>query len=105
MKNKKIIIYILISIFMFIILYKEIGKNIVKNKMIYYLENKNYYKSDIKSIDVSHYFINKILSYNEWVIKVVYEDEPTSIYFFTLKNGEIVDDGVSGTTDKEDLNH
>ncbi|MDI9518825.1 MAG: hypothetical protein QM266_05825 [Bacillota bacterium] len=104
MKNKNI--FIIVSIFILsIILYKEIGKNIVKNKMIYYLENKNYYKSDIKSIDVSHYFINKILSYNEWVIKVVYEDEPTSIYFFTLKNGEIVDDGVSGTTDKEDLNH
>ncbi|MGB4613728.1 MAG: hypothetical protein WBH68_05395 [Erysipelotrichaceae bacterium] len=104
MKNKNI--FIIVSIFILsIILYKEIGKNIVKNKMIYYLENKNYYKSDIKSIDVSHYFINKILSYNEWVIKVVYEDEPTSIYFFTLKNGEIVDDGVSGTTDKEDLKH
>lgn len=104
MKNKNI--FIIVSIFILsIILYKEIGKNIVKNKMIYYLENKNYYKSDIKSIDVSHYFINKILSYNEWVIKVVYEDEPTSIYFFTLKNGEIVDDGVSGTTEKEDLKH
>ena len=104
MKNKKI--FIIVSIFiMSIILYKEIGKNIVKNKMIDYLESENYDKSDIKSIDVSHYFINKILSYNEWVIKVVYEDEPTSIYFFTLKNGEIVDDGVSGTTEKEDLKH
>lgn len=46
-----------------------------------------------------------VLSYNEWTIEVVYEDEPTSVYKYTLRDGSIVESGVSGTTDKEDLKH
>ena len=49
--------------------------------------------------------MNILLSYNEWTIDVVFEDEPTTIYKYTLKDGIIVESGVSGTTDKEDLKH
>ena len=70
-----------------------------------YLEEKGYMHTEIQSIDVNHSFLNIILSYNEWSIAVVYTDEPTSIYYYHIKNGSIVEDGVSGTTDKEDLKH
>ena len=40
-----------------------------------------------------------------WTVDVVFEDEPTSVYKYTVKEGSIVQSGVSGTTDKEDLKH
>ena len=49
--------------------------------------------------------MNVLLSYNEWVISVVFEVEQESVYKYTLKDGEIVQSGVSGTTDVKDLKH
>ena len=86
-------------------LYVGIGKNTIKNKMRDYLKQNNYSETDIQSIEVKHSFVNILLSYNEWTIDVVYEDEPTSVYSYTLKDGTIVESGVSGTTDKENLKH
>lgn len=48
---------------------------------------------------------NNCVERKQWIINVVYEDEPTSVYKYTLKDGNIVESGVSGTTDKEDLKH
>lgn len=86
-------------------LYVGIGRNTLENKMWDYLKQENYTETDIQSIEVKHSFANILLSYNEWTIDVVYEDEPTSIYKYTLKDGNIVESGVSGTTEKEDLKH
>ena len=86
-------------------LYVGIGRNTLENKMWDYLKQENYTETDIQSIEVKHSFANILLSYNEWTIDVVYEDEPTSIYKDTLKDGNIVESGVSGTTEKEDLKH
>lgn len=86
-------------------LYVGIGKNTIENKMRDYLKQNNYSETDIQSIEVKHSFVNILLSYNEWTIDVVYEDEPTSVYSYTLKDGTIVESGVSGTTDKENLKH
>ena len=70
-----------------------------------YLEAKGYTAEQIKNIDVNHSFLNIILSYNEWIIKVQYVDEPNAIYSHTIKDGKIVETGVSGDVDKEDLKH
>ena len=86
-------------------LYVGIGKNTIENKMRDYLKQNNYSETDIQSIEVKHSFVNILLSYNEWTIDVVYEDEPTSVYSYTLKDGTIVESGVSVTTDKENLKH
>ena len=86
-------------------LYVGIGKNTIENKMRDYLKQNSYSETDIQSIEVKHSFVNILLSYNEWTIDVVYEDEPTSVYRYTLKDGTIVESGVSGTTDKENLKH
>ena len=86
-------------------LYVGIGRNTLENKMWDYLKQENYTETDIHSIEIKHSFVNILLSYNEWTIDVVYEDEPTSIYKYTLKDGNIVESGVSGTTEKEDLKH
>lgn len=85
--------------------YVSLGRNHVEDKMWEYLGKENYSQADIQSLEVSHSFMSILLSYDEWVVRVVYQDEPASVYFYTLKNGEIVGSGVSGSTDKEDLKH
>lgn len=86
-------------------LYVGIGRSSIKNKTWNYLKQKNYSEADIQSIEVKHSFANIILSYDEWIIRVVYKDEPTSVYVYTLRDGGIDESSVSGTTDKEDLKH
>lgn len=86
-------------------LYVGIRSNQIENKMWDYLKENNYVETEIKSVDVKHSYMNVLLSYNEWVISVVFEDEPESVYKYTLRDGEIVQSGVSGTTDVKDLKH
>lgn len=59
--------------------------------------------SQSKRLELSE--VRSVLSYNEWTIQVRYADEPDAIYIYTNKNGQIVDSGVSGSVDKEDLKH
>lgn len=86
-------------------LYVVVVSNMIKGKMLDYLKQENYSEPEIQSIKVKHSFINKMLSYSEWKISVVYTDEPESTYRFTLRNGNIVETGVSTTLDKEELKH
>ncbi|KIR01949.1 hypothetical protein P261_00763 [Lachnospiraceae bacterium TWA4] len=86
-------------------IYVGVGKKHIEDRMWDYLEQENYSETDIHTIKVKHSFMNVILSYNEWIIEVVYEDEPTSQYIYTIRDGKIVESGVSGTTDKDDLKH
>ena len=65
------------------------GKNI-ENRMWDYLKENGYEEAEIKSVDVKHSFMNVLLSYNEWIVDVVFEDEPTSVYKYTMKDGAIV---------------
>ncbi len=107
MKKKGIIIccVILAIVILGACLYVGIGSKNIEGKMWDYLEQENYSKTDIQSIKVKHSFTNILLSYNEWIIEVVFEDEPTSVYKYTLRDGSIVESGVSGTTEKDDLSH
>lgn len=70
---------------------------------------QGYTKTEIKDIQARHSFINVILSYPEWRVSVVFEDEPSVVYFYGFNNdGEISQSGVSGGSadmEKEDLKH
>lgn len=81
------------------------GTKNTEKLMLEYLEDKGYTIEDIQSIEVNHSFLNVILSYNEWIIHVRYADEVDAIYGYTIKNGQIIDAGISGSVDKEDLKH
>lgn len=107
MKKKTLIIIgvIIMAVLLGAFLYVGIGRSSIENKMWDYLKDNDYEETEIASIEVKHSFVNILLSYNEWTIDVVFEDEPTTIYKYTLKDGIIVESGVSGTTDKEDLKH
>lgn len=108
MKKKSLIIIcsVLIVIILSCFVYVSVGSQKAEKLMIQYLENKGYtIQKDIYDIDVRHSFLNIILSYNEWGINVKYNDEKEAIYIYTIKNGKIVEAGVSGTVEKEDLKH
>ena len=95
----------LITITLFCLTYVFVGTKKAEKLMWKYLDEKEYTQTEIQSIDVKHSFLNIILSYDEWQVAVVYTDEPTSIYYYRIKNDSIVEGGVSGTTDKKDLKH
>lgn len=104
--QKNIILMIAIcTAFVVTIGYVMIGSNNVEKKAWDYLESKGHQTEEIESLEVAHSFLNLILSYDEWNIKVVYVDEPASVYRYRLADDKIVAGGVSGTTAKEDLKH
>lgn len=110
MKNKKwlmpsIVVVLIIMIALSAFGYVGIQGNNIENKMWEYLKENNYEENEIASLKVKHSFMNILLSYNEWTIEVVFEDELTSVYTYSYKDGVIVEGGVYGTTDKEDLKH
>lgn len=100
-----IIAIILVVIALSCFVYMLIGAKNAEKLMWGYLEYGRYTAEQIKNIDVNHSFLNIILSYNEWIIKVQYVDEPNAIYSHTIKDGRIVETGVFGDVDKEDLKH
>lgn len=107
MKRKGL--YITVGILAVIILtcyiYVFAGTKSTEKLMREYLEDKGYTTEEIQNIDVNHSFLNVILSYNEWNIRIRYADEPEAVYIYTVKNGQIKEAGISGKVNKEDLKH
>ncbi|WP_218015356.1 hypothetical protein [Peptoniphilus sp. oral taxon 386] len=68
-------------------IYVVIGKIKAKNLMWDYLYENNYTQEQIETINVKHSFINRILSYPEWRIKVIYKNNYFHVY--RMKNGKI----------------
>ena len=106
--NKKRI-YIAVGILAVIVpscfLYVYAGTKKTEKLMREYLNNQGYTAEEIQEIEVNHSFLNIVLSYNEWTIQVRYTDEPDAIYIYTNKHGQIIDSGVTGSVDKEELKH
>lgn len=92
-------------LFSVLAVYVSAGKAIVKKTMTEYLNNIGYVAEQLTSIEVNHSFMNTMLSYNEWTIKVVYADEPEATYMYTLEDGEIKEAGVTGDVEKTELKH
>lgn len=59
----------------------QIDNETVKNKVIRHL-NREGYRSEDYSIDVSYHWENKLLGYNPYAIKVIFKDEQPVIYYY-----------------------
>ena len=106
MKKRVIILLMMLTIILVsVILYKAIAGNEIKSRTIDYLEEKGYTAHDISSIEINHSFINKLLSFNEWRIFVVFKSEPDIVFAFTYRNEEIIRQGVSSNSllEKEEI--
>lgn len=108
MKRKKLII-ILVVIAIIIstpFAYVGFGKRTLRLKTYEYLTAVQGYKEQEFEIkNPRHSFINRILSYPEWGIDVIFKDEPDETYVYTYdpKDGSIMQfGGVGGKHYEED---
>ena len=93
MKRKVLIITLSLIVFiiLFGIVYVVSGTMKYKDKMWDDLHENGYQQTEIKSLRVYHSFINRILGDHEWSISVVYENEPTLTYHYSVYEGEIIE--------------
>ena len=80
-------------------------KKFIKTYTYTELENRGYTAQDVSEIIIKHSYLNRILSYNEWIISVEFKKEPDVLFRFTYRNDKIVFEGVSSEPmlDKEEI--
>ena len=69
------------------------------------LSERGYNQEDIRSINIEYCLSCVFLSYEPWIITVVYEDEPEAIYYYHVSNGNVTQGGLSGSTPDEQYHH
>lgn len=69
------------------------------------LECRGYTAQDVSEIKIEHSYLNRILSYNEWIISVEFKKEPDILFLFTYRDEKIIFEGVSSEPmlDKEEI--
>ena len=91
------------------VIYVSIGKNAREKYVMEYLENRGYSQSQILSIKAQHSFLDIILGYKEWGVKVVFSDEPDTTYSYSFDSKKSVRQGSVSykdiNTKIEDLKH
>lgn len=75
------------------------GSQSRKNHVIEYLQGKGYSASEIQDVRVSYSFLNAVLGYQKWQINVVFEDEPSVVYQYSYRDGQILQRGFTGGND------
>ena len=80
-------------------------KKFIKTYTYAELENRGYTAQDVSEIIIKHSYLNRILSYNEWIISVEFKKEPDVLFRFTYLNDKIIFEGVSSEPmlDKEEI--
>lgn len=69
------------------------------------LECRGYTAQDVSEIKIEHSYLNRILSYDEWIISVEFKKEPDILFRFTYRDEKIIFEGVSSEPmlDKEEI--
>lgn len=69
------------------------------------LEYRGYTTQDVSEIKITHSYLNRILSYNEWIISVEFKKEPDILFDFTYRDDKIIFEGISSQPllDKEEI--
>ena len=80
-------------------------KKFIKTYTYAELENRGYTAQDVSEIIIKHSYLNRILSYNEWIISVEFKKEPDILFRFTYRDDKIIFEGVSSEPmlDKEEI--
>lgn len=53
------------------------------------LETRGYTPQDVSELKIKHSYLNRILSYDEWIISVEFKKEPNIYFKFTSINEQI----------------
>ena len=69
------------------------------------LEYRGYTAQDVREIKIKHSYLNRILSYDEWIISVEFKEEPDILFQFTYRDDKLILQGVSSEPmlDKEEI--
>ena len=80
-------------------------KKFIKTYTYAELENRGYTAQDVSEIIIKHSYLNRILSYNEWIISVEFKKEPGVLFQFTYRDDKIIFQGVTSEPmlDKEEI--
>ena len=80
-------------------------KKFIKTYTYAELENRGYTAQDVSEIIIKHSYLNRILSYNEWIISVEFKRKPDILFRFTYRDDKIIFEGVSSEPmlDKEEI--
>lgn len=99
MVKKKRALIISMGVFVVIVLVLSLNVFIMQKFIKTYtyaeLEYKGYTAQDVSEIKIKHSYLNRILSYNEWIISVEFEKEPDILFQFTYRDDKIIFEGVS----------
>jgi hypothetical protein len=107
-KKKKVLIIsgVVLAVIVFALsLNVFIMQKFVKTYTYTELEYRGYTTQDVREIKIKHSYLNRILSYNEWIISVEFKKEPDVLFRFTYRNDKIIFEGVSSEPmlDKEEI--
>ncbi len=109
MVKKKRALIISMGVFVVIVLVLSLNVFIMQKFIKTYtyaeLEYKGYTAQDVSEIKIKHSYLNRILSYNEWIISVEFEKEPDILFQFTYRDDKIIFEGVSSELmlDKDEI--
>ena len=98
MKKKKVLIIsgVVLAVIVFALsLNVFIMQKFVKTYTYTELEYRGYTTQDVSEIKIKHSYLNRILSYNEWIISVEFNKNPDILFQFTYRDDKIIFEGVS----------
>ena len=107
-KKKKVLIIsgVVLAVIVFALsLNVFIMQKFVKTYTYTELEYRGYTTQDVREIKIKHSYLNRILSYNEWIIFVEFNKKPDILFQFIYRDDKIIFEGVSSEPmlDKEEL--
>ena len=97
-KKKKVLIIsgVVLAVIVFALsLNVFIMQKFVKTYTYTELEYRGYTTQDVREIKIKHSYLNRILSYNEWIIFVEFNKKPDILFQFTYRDDKIIFEGVS----------
>ena len=108
MKKKKALIIgavVLVAIVFALSLNVFVMRKFIKTYIYNELGHRGYAPQDVSELKIKHSYLNRILSYNEWIISVEFKKEPDILFQFTYRDDKIIFQGVSSEPmlDKEEI--
>ena len=109
MVKKKRALIISMGVFVVIVLVLSLNVFIMQKFIKTYtyteLEYRGYTAQDVREIKIKHSYLNRILSYDEWIISVEFKEEPDILFQFTYRDDKLILQGVSSEPmlDKEEI--
>jgi hypothetical protein len=81
-------------------------KDQIEEAIIKHLKERGYSQNDY-SLSVNFHWENKLFGYDQYRIKVIYQDEPDVNYLYSYRNKQIFPNGIAPTRerDNKDFQH